>query len=59
MLFSTIGNDLETDFFTTTGTDAPVIIFLEDAREFPEIIASTGAKFWLRFCLSLLVLVIF
>ena len=36
-----------------------VIIFLENAREFPEIITSTGAKFWLRFCLSVLVLVIF
>ena len=27
-------------------------------REFPESITSTGAKFWLRFCLSVLVLVI-
>ena len=36
-----------------------VIIFLENTREFPEIITSTGAKFWLRFCLSALVLVIF
>ena len=36
-----------------------VIIFLENAREFPEIITSTGAKFWLRFCLSVLALVIF
>ena len=36
-----------------------VIIYLENTREFPEIITSTGAKFWLRFCLSVLVLVIF
>ena len=56
-------------FFTTTGADAPgvqhplkpvlVIIFLENTREFPEMISSTGAEFWLRFCLSVLVLVIF
>ena len=54
-------------FFTTTGADVPgvqhwqktvlVIIFLENTREFPEIITSTGAKFWLRFCLSALALV--
>ena len=52
-----------------TGADAPaaqhrykpilVIIFLENIRELSEIIAGTGAKFWLRFCLSALVLVIF
>ena len=56
-------------FFTTTGADAPgaqhrekpvlVIIFLENTRECPEIITSTGAEFWLPFCLSALVLVIF
>ena len=56
-------------FFTTTGADAPeaqhqlkpvlVLIFLENTREFPEIITSTGAKFWLCFCLSVLVLVFF
>ena len=39
---------------TSTGNN-----FLENAREFPEIITSTGATFWLRFCLSVLVLVIF
>ena len=54
--------------FTTTGADAPGAAvpvktstgnnFLENAREFPEIITSTGAQFWLRFCLSVLVLVI-
>ena len=36
-----------------------VILFLENTREFPQIITRTGAKFWLRFCLSVLVLVIF
>ena len=36
-----------------------VLIFLENTREFPEMITSTGAKFKLRFCLSVLVLVIF
>ena len=51
-------------FFTTTGADASgaqyrqkpvlVMIFLENTREFPEIITSTGAKFWLRFGLSVL-----
>ena len=55
-------------FFATTGADAPgaqhqwksvlVIVFPENTRGFPEIITSTGAKFWLRFCLSILVLVI-
>ena len=42
-------------------TRTGVIIFLENAREFPDIISSAGAQFWLRFCfcLSLLVLVIF
>ena len=35
------------------------MIFLENTREFPEIIPSTGAKIWLRFCLSILALVIF
>ena len=39
---------------TSTGNN-----FLENTREFPEIITSTGAKFGLRFCLSVLVLVIF
>ena len=33
--------------------------FLSNTRDFPEIIASTGAKVWQRFCLSVLVLVIF
>ena len=33
--------------------------FLENTGEIPEMITSTGAKFWLRFCLSVLVLVIF
>ena len=56
-------------FFTTTGADTPaaqhrykpvlVIIFLENTREVPKIITSTGAEFWVRFCLSVLVLVIF
>ena len=56
-------------FFTTTGAGAPTvqhqqkpilaIIFLENTRTFPEMITSTGAKFLLRFCLSVLVLVIF
>ena len=35
------------------------MISLENTREFPEIITSTGAKFLLRFCLSVLVLLIF
>ena len=35
------------------------MIFLENTREFPEIITSNGAKFWLRLCLSVLALVIF
>ena len=39
---------------TSTGSN-----FLENTREFPEIITSTGANFWLRFGLSVLVLVIF
>ena len=30
-----------------------------NTRKFPEIITSTGAKFWLRFCLPVLALVIF
>ena len=34
------------------------MIFLENTREFPEISTSTGAEFWLRFCLSVLILVI-
>ena len=34
-------------------------MFLENTRDFPEIITSTGAEFWLCFCLSVLVLVIF
>ena len=56
-------------FFTTTGADAPaaqhrqkpvlVVIFVENTREFLEIITSTGAKSGLHFCLSVLVLVIF
>ena len=33
--------------------------FPEIIASTPEIIASTGAKFWLRFCLSVLALVIF
>ena len=45
-------------FFTTTGAGAPRAQHLGNSREFPEIITSTGAKFWLRFCLSVLVLVI-
>ena len=36
-----------------------VIIFLENTREFPEIITNTGANFWLHFCLSVLALVLF
>ena len=54
---------------TTTGADASgaqhrqksvlVLIFLGNTRDFPESITSTGAKFWLRFCLSVLALVIF
>ena len=42
---------------TSTGNNFPGR--LENTREFPETITSTGAKFWLRFCLSVLVLVIF
>ena len=41
----------ETDFFATTGADAPrvktstfVIIFLESTREFPEI--TTSSECW-------------
>ena len=34
------------------------MIFLENTREFPDIIISAGARFWLRFCLSVLALVI-
>ena len=51
----------ETDFFTISTGKKPalVMIFLENTREFSEIITSTGAKFWLRFCLSVLVLIIF
>ena len=54
---------------TTTGADASVvqyrqkpvlvIIFLENTRDFPEIITSTGAKFSCNFCPSVVVLVIF
>ena len=50
---------MEDRFFTTTGADAPGGAapvktstgnnFLENAREFPKIITSTGAKFWQRF----------
>ena len=35
-----------------------VIIFLENTRDFPEIITSTGAQFPCKFCPSVLVLVI-
>ena len=35
------------------------MVFLDNTREVPEIVASTGAKFWLHFCLSVLVLVSF
>ena len=36
-----------------------VIVVLENAREFPEMITSTGARFWPGFCPSVLALVIF
>ena len=55
--------------FTSTGADAPAAQHrkknqyrqknLENTREFPQIITSTGAKVWRRFQLSVLVLVIF
>ena len=35
-------------------TSTVVINFLENTREVPETITSTGAKFWLRFFLSVL-----
>ena len=56
-------------FITTTGADASgaqyrykpvlVITLLENTRDFPEIITSTGAEFWCNSCPSVLVLVIF
>ena len=44
---------LQLQFFSRCCVSVLVIFFQENTREFPEIITSTCAKFWLRFAFSI------